>query len=117
MLRWEEKATDPELDQWLCTAVPRASDALELQASHRMEKEGWKPIGLELRTSNPFQQRVPCGAWVADFLHRCDGTRPAMSILQSMRQEGAVPNEAPKDEFVEMVKGLAAGGFLRFDEL
>jgi hypothetical protein len=40
-----------------------------------------------------------------------------MSILQSMRQEGAVPNEAPKDEFVEMVKGLAAGGFLRFDEL
>jgi SAM-dependent methyltransferase len=46
MLRWEEKATDPELDQWLCTAVPRASDALELQASHRMEKEGWKPIRL-----------------------------------------------------------------------
>jgi SAM-dependent methyltransferase len=117
LLRWEAKATDPDLDQWLAHAAPRSSDTLELRVSHRMEPGEWKPVGLELRTSSPFQEQVTCGAWVAEFLRRCDGRRSAISILQSMKEDGAVPMDAPEHEFCEMVKGLAAGGFLQFDDL
>jgi SAM-dependent methyltransferase len=117
LLRWEGKAADPDVDQWLAHAAPRSSDTLELRTYHRMETGGWKPVGLELRASSPFQEQVTCGAWVAEFLHRCDGNRSAKSILRSMQEEGAVPRDAPEDEFIEMVKGLAAGGFVLFDSL
>lgn len=116
LLRWEEKAADPRVDRWLAEVAPRSLQTAELLVSHRMETGSWKPMRLELRTIDPFQHKVACGAWVAEFLQRCDGKRSAMSLLESMKEEGVVPAQAPVGEFVEMVRGLAAGGFLHFDD-
>jgi SAM-dependent methyltransferase len=116
LLRWEEKSTDPHIDRWLAEVAPRSLQQSELLVSHRMAAGGWEPIGLELRTSDPFRHQVACGAWVAEFLHRCDGQRSAISLLESMKAEGVVPAEAPVGEFIEMVRGLAGGGFLQFDD-
>jgi hypothetical protein len=81
-----------------------------------MEAEGWQPSALWLKTENPIENQVACGAWVAEFLRRCDGERSAMSLLESMKNEGAVPMDAPEGEFIEMVRGLAEGGFLFYDD-
>ena len=109
--------TDPDLDRWLSDAAPRSMDTSELVVSHRMEVGGWVPVGLELKTDGPFQQQVACGAWVAEFLRRCDGERSAMVLLQSMKADGTVPEDAPANEFIAMVNSLAAAGFLQFDDL
>jgi len=116
LLRWEEKVTDPNLDEWLGTAAPRSLENSELLVSHRMDSGGWKPVGLELRIDGPFREGLACGAWVAEFLRRCDGKRPALSVLEAMKSDGAVPADASETEFIAMVKGLTAGGFLRFDD-
>ena len=108
---------DPNVNDWLAASAPRSNDATELLVAQRMEVEGWQPSGLWLKTEHPFESQVTCGTWVAEFLHRCDGTRSALSLLESMKSEGTVPKDAPADEFVEMVKGLAAGGFLEFADL
>ncbi len=116
LLRWEGKATDPEVDRWLAEAAPTPSDTAELLVLHQMSAGGWKPMGMELRTSDPFRLQLSCGAWVAEFLQRCDGKRSALSVLETMKSDGAVPADASETEFIAMVKGLAAGGFLRFDD-
>ncbi len=115
LLSWEADAAEPGIEQRLADAVPRPLDSSELLVSHKLEAGDWKPVRLELRTDSPFQQHVPCGAWVAEFLRRCDGKRSAVSILKNMKEEGAVPGNAPGDDFLQMVKGLAASGFLRYD--
>jgi hypothetical protein len=115
LLRWEEKATDPELKGWLASAAPRSSDTAELLVAHRMEASGWQPTGLWLKTENPFENQVACGTWVAEFLSRCNGERSSMELLESMKGEGIVPTDAPVEEFVEMVRGLASGGYVEFD--
>jgi SAM-dependent methyltransferase len=117
MLRWEEKALEAGLETRLAAMAPRSIDTTELLVAHRMDAEGWQPSGLWLRMEDPFENEVTCGTWVADFLSRCDGEHSAMSVLESMKQEGTVPKDAPADEFVEMVKGLAVGGFVHFDAL
>ena len=117
LLRWEEKAVDPGLEAWLAAAAPRATGATGLLVAHRMAAEGWRPSGLWLKTENPFENQVTCGTWVAEFLSRCDGKQPAMSLLESMKNDGTVSSDASVDEFVEMIMGLAAGGFVQFDGL
>jgi SAM-dependent methyltransferase len=116
MLCWEEGATDPNLMDWLATSAPRSTSTTELLVAHRLEDEGWHHSGLWLKTENPFENQVTCGSWVAEFLRRCDGKRSAMSVLESMKDDGSVPMDAPVDEFIEMVRGLAVGGFLHFDD-
>jgi SAM-dependent methyltransferase len=117
LLRWEEKAMDPSLNVWLAASAPRSSEMTELLVAHSMETDGWQPSGLWLKTEDPFESQVTCGTWVAEFLRRCDGKHSALSLLDSMKNEGTVPKDAPVDEFVEMVKGLAVGGFLHFDDI
>lgn len=116
-LRWEEKAMDPNVKAWLAAAAPRATDNSQLLVAHRMDADGWQPSGLWLKTESPFESQVTCGTWVAEFLRRCDGKRSAMSLLESMKGDGAVPIDAPEGEFIEMVRDLAAGGFLHCDDL
>jgi hypothetical protein len=58
---------------------------------------------------------VACGTWVAEFLSRCNGERSSMALLESMKEEGIVPKDAPVEEFVKMVWGLVSGGFVEFD--
>lgn len=115
LLRWEAKATDPDLDRWLAEVAPRSLDTAGLLVSHRMTMGDWKPVGLELKIGGPFQHQVACGTWVAEFLRRCDGRRSALAILEAMKSEGAIPADASRGEFIAMVKGLASGGFLQFD--
>jgi SAM-dependent methyltransferase len=117
LLGWEQKAMDPNVNDWLAASAPRSNDATELLVAHRMEVEGWQTSGLWLKTEHPFESQVTCGTWVAEFLHRCDGTRSALSLLESMKSEGTIPKDAPANDFVEMVKGLAAGGFVQFEGL
>jgi SAM-dependent methyltransferase len=117
LLRWEERALDTDLETWLAAAAPRSMDTTQLLVAHSMVEKEWQPSGLWLKTDEPFESQVTCGTWVADFLSRCDGKHSAKSLLESMKQEGAVPTDAPADEFMEMVKGLAAGGFLQFNDL
>jgi len=116
-LKWEAKALDSDLDSWLAAAAPRFAADSELLVVHRMESESWQPSALWLKAENPFENQVGCGTWVAEFLRRCDGKRSAMSILDSMKEDGTVPMVTPVGEFTEMVSGLATGGYVQFEGL
>lgn len=115
LLDWEEKALDPNVKTWLATAAPRSTEVSQLLVAHSLEAAGWQPSGLWLKTENPFENQVACGTWVAEFLCRCNGERSSMALLESMKGEGIVPTDAPVEEFLEMVRGLASGGFVEFD--
>jgi SAM-dependent methyltransferase len=117
LLGWEEKALEPDVKAWLATAKPRSTDVSQLLVAHSLEAEGWQPAGLWLKTEDPFENQVACGTWVAEFLSRCSGELSSMELLESMKGEGIVPKDAPVEEFVEMVRGLASGGFVEFDGL
>lgn len=117
LLRWEVAATDPDLEAQLGRGVPRTTGACELLAAHRMHREGWQPVGYWLKNESPFEAQVACGAWVAEFLQRCDGERSSLTLLEDMKSEGTVPADASERDFLTMVRGLAADGFLEFDGL
>jgi hypothetical protein len=116
LLQWETAAAQAPAVQGLIEARPIACPRIRLGLGHVMQAGTWVPDECSLATSVPFAVEAKCPPWAAALITRCDGRRTTREHLQFLKENGAVPADAPESEFVKFVRALIAGGFLEVPE-
>jgi methylase of polypeptide subunit release factors len=116
LLQWETAAAQAPAVQGLIEARPIACPRIRLGLGHVMQAGTWVPDECSLATSVPFAVEAKCPPWTATLIARCDGRRTTREHLQFLKENGAVPADAPESEFVKLVRALIAGGFLEVPE-
>jgi SAM-dependent methyltransferase len=118
MLRWmvatSTWTTDDELR--LLSARPRTLPRTELRSRSRLDEGRWSTEECTLVTLSPFAVEASCPAWYASLLQWCDGRMTAREHLQYLRDTRAVPDDAPEEVFVRMIRQLVDAGLVEIEE-
>jgi SAM-dependent methyltransferase len=112
LLRWEAAAAQPTTVQGLIDAQPVVSPHIRFRLAHSMQGGAWVADECVLATTAPFALEARCPPWTATLITRCDGRRTTRDHLHFLKESGAVPSDAPESEFVKLIRGLIAGGFM-----
>jgi SAM-dependent methyltransferase len=112
---WEEAATDPALAARLLDTSPIATPNMRMRLLHRPLDGQWMPTECTLETAAPFVAEAKCPPWVAALIAQCDGTRSVRELLRFLQENGAIPPEAPSEEFAQLVQRFIGCGFLEID--
>lgn len=116
LLHWEAAAAQPATVQRLIDARPVVSSQMRYRLGHTMQGGAWVVDECILSTTSPFVVEARCPPWTATLITGCDGRRSSRDHLNFLRETGAVPYDAPESEFVKLIRGLVAGGFLEVAE-
>ena len=116
LLAWEAAAAQPESIQRLIDARPIASAHAHLQLTHSLQSGTWVADECTLATGSPFAVEARCPTWTAGLVSRCDGRLTSGDHLRILKDNGAVPADAPEQEFVKLVRALISGGVLELTD-
>lgn len=116
LLHWEAAAAQPEMMERLIDARPSASAPARLHLAHAMQSGAWVADECTLATTSPFGVEARCPTWTASLIARCDGRVTTRDHLRFLKESGAVPADAPEQEFAKLVRALISGGFLELAE-
>jgi hypothetical protein len=114
LLDWEQTLACWDGDvQPLLGLAPATAAGIRLQTTSTLGGDGWTAGECVLTTTSPFALEAKCPAWTPLLLEHADGRRTTRELLEILRQQGAVPPDAPEGEFARFVRALLSGGFLR----
>jgi methylase of polypeptide subunit release factors len=116
-LDWQATAADwhgPAASHLLRSRL-RANPRAEIRTIHRQRAGQWVLDRCFLVTQAPFVADAACPPGYATLFMACDGTLTGRELLQQLREQGVVPDDAPETEFAEVLKRLVEHGLLEVD--
>jgi SAM-dependent methyltransferase len=118
VLRWMVQTASWDADQMrqLLGSRPRTLPRTELRSRSIVRDRQWTVEECTLVTLAPFAVEASCPAWYATLLQWCDGRMTAREHLQFLRETKVVPESAPEDLFVTMIRQLVDAGLIEIDE-
>ena len=115
-LAWEHAQSDPGLTTRLLSARPVLSPYAEVQLKHKMQDGQLRAQRCTAVTDHPFNYTFESMPGAAVLLASCDGTRTVVEIMDTLRQEGAIPAELATEEFLEIIRMLVGGAIVQVEE-
>ncbi|HEY9228548.1 MAG TPA: class I SAM-dependent methyltransferase [Gemmatimonadaceae bacterium] len=94
---------------------PVALTHAELRVRSVLRDGVWAAVDAKIETVAPFSTASPCPQWFPTLLSRCDGRITLREHLERLRADGAVPESATPDDFVEVMLELAAVPFFEIE--
>jgi methylase of polypeptide subunit release factors len=96
----------------LLRARLRANPQAEVRTIHRQHGGRWLVDRCFLVTQVPFVADASCPPGYATLFMACDGQVTGRDLLQQLKEQGLVPDDAPETEFAEVLKRLIEHGLL-----
>ena len=93
----------------------RANPRAEVRTIHRQHAGQWVVDRCFLVTQAPFVADASCPPGYAALFMACDGRVTGRDLLQQLKEQGLVPDDAPEGEFAEVLKRLIEHGLLEVD--
>jgi SAM-dependent methyltransferase len=93
----------------------RANPRAEVRTIHRQHAGQWVLDRCFLVTQAPFIADASCPPSYATLFMACDGRVTGRDLLQQLKEQGLVPDDAPEVEFAEVLKRLVEHGLLEVD--
>jgi SAM-dependent methyltransferase len=93
----------------------RANPQAEVRTIHRQHGGQWVLDRCFLVTQTPFIADASCPPGYATLFMACDGRVTGRDLLQQLKEQGLVPDDAPEVEFAEVLKRLIEHGLLEVD--
>jgi len=90
----------------------RANPRAEVRTIHGQHAGRWVLDRCFLVTSAPFIAEASCPPGYAALFMACDGRVTGRELLQQLKEQGLVPDDAPEAEFAEVLKRLVEHGLL-----
>ncbi len=90
----------------------RANPHAEVRTIHRQHDGQWLLDRCFLVTQAPFVADASCPPAYATLFMLCDGKVTGRNLLQRLKEQGVVPDDAPEMEFAEALRRLAEHGLL-----
>lgn len=112
LMEWETGTPSLADPAALAGTVPVASRFVEARSDLGLSDGRWHPKEMRLTTEWPFPASVRCAPWVLELLARSDGRRTVTEILESLRRDGLLSDDAPESGLLDMVRSLVSAGFL-----
>jgi methylase of polypeptide subunit release factors/transcriptional regulator with XRE-family HTH domain len=94
----------------------RANPRAEVRTIHRQHDGHWLLDRCFLVTQAPFVADASCPPGYATLFMLCDGKVTGRDLLQRLKEQGVVPDDAPELEFAEALRRLAEHGLLEIVE-
>jgi SAM-dependent methyltransferase len=94
----------------------RANPRAEVRTIHRQHAGQWVLDRCFLVTQTPFVADASCPPGYATLFMACDGRVTGRDLLQQLKEQGLVPDDAPEPEFAEVLKRLVEYGLLEVDD-
>jgi methylase of polypeptide subunit release factors len=94
----------------------RANPRAEVRTIHRQHGGQWVLDRCFLVTQAPFVADASCPPGYATLFMACDGRVTGRELLQRLKEQGVVPDDAPEAEFAEVLKRLIEHGLLEVDD-
>ena len=115
LLRWETAQAEGGVD-WLPRAKLRSSPRVRLRVVHEMRDREWMPAEYRVGAESPFISTADCPAWGAALIARCTGDLTVEQHFAALKEAGALPEDAPLGEFLDLVRSLITAGFVEAEE-
>jgi SAM-dependent methyltransferase len=93
----------------------RANPHAEVRTIYRQHDGQWTLDRCFLVTQAPFVADASCPPGYATLFMSCNGRVTGRDILQQLKAEGLVPDDAPETDFGEVLKRLVEHGLLEVD--
>jgi hypothetical protein len=93
----------------------RANPRAEVRTIHRQHAGQWVLDRCFLVTQAPFIADASCPPSYATLFMACDGRVTGRDLLQQLKEQGLVPDDAPEAEFAEVLKRLVEHGLIEVD--
>jgi SAM-dependent methyltransferase len=93
----------------------RANPRAEVRTIHRQHSGQWLIERCFLVTQTPFVADANCPPGYAALFMACDGQVTGRELLQRLKEQGLVPDDAPEAEFAEVLKRLIEHGLLEVE--
>ena len=103
LLRWEELAMDPLLQDRLLDAAPRINPAMQLRQLYTPADSDWELQRTWVDVFQPFSLEAACPYWVATMLGAADGQRTGREHLADLKAKGMAPEGTTETEFAGML--------------
>jgi SAM-dependent methyltransferase len=101
-------------DQQLLELRPHLSPSARFEQVFQPVERGWKLESLTLRSTDGFDRTLGLQPLVAEFLRRCDGTRPLDELIVAFAATVDAPVEQVRTECLGAVRKLMDRGFLLY---
>ncbi len=115
LLRWETAQVAPPGPPPLMDTKLTASPRIRLMVVHDMKDFNWTPAEFRIGSESPFVSKAQCPAWGAALIAQCDGVGTVRQHFHALQASGVLPQDAPEEEFLELVRSLIAAGFVQTD--
>ncbi len=93
----------------------RANPHAEVRTIHRQHEGQWMLDRCFLVTQAPFIADASCPPGYATLFMACDGQVTGREVLQQLKAQGLVPDDAPESDFAEVLMRLIEHGLLEVD--
>jgi SAM-dependent methyltransferase/transcriptional regulator with XRE-family HTH domain len=94
----------------------RANPRAEVRTIHRQHDGQWLLDRCFLVTQSPFVADASCPPGYATLFMLCDGKVTGRDVLQRLKEQGLIPDDAPEMEFADALRRLAEHGLLEIVE-
>lgn len=95
--------------EWLLDGAPLMSPHLEVRTTQRVRGGRLAADECAMRVEYPFEIECRCRPWMVDLVSACDGNRTGRDHL-------AACSGISESGFAEVLRSLAAGGFIHYRE-
>ncbi len=93
----------------------RANPRAEVRTIHRQHDGHWLVERCFLVTQAPFVAEAACPPAYATLFMACDGQVTGRELLQRLKEQQIVPDDAPEAEFGEVLKRFVEHGLLEVE--
>jgi len=116
LLDWETDCEDPAFRAGLMDWHPALAPNAELKVLHRLQEGRFAPAVYALQCGTPFDSEIRCKEWMVALLSNCNGELTWREHFERGKHAGMISPDTPEDEFVGILRAVAAQGILRVRE-
>jgi len=114
LLEFETSLRQPGGWERLAAARPRVVPGTEMIVHHREQDGRFAVECFRFESRAPFKAGVRAPEWLGRTVAACDGTRSWKEYYDGLKEQGAIPAEAPLHEFAGMLRPFISNGILQF---
>jgi SAM-dependent methyltransferase len=111
-LNWNSAASQAGAADLVLNSGPKLSPHLYLAVLHSVKDGGLVPEEFLMRVRHPFESECKCPVWVARMLSHCTGERTGAELLEFLKQNEIIQQDAEPGEFAEILRALITSGFM-----
>jgi len=110
LLEWESLAASARGTALLMASKPALAANCELVVLNRVRDGQFSAEQFQIRTHEPFDNKVQIDGWVAELLAECDGVRTGQEHFQRRVEAGVLPPNPDPVEFANVLRWLISSG-------